>query len=105
MLYDKKWDKEVPVKLRPEQEALLKAADLLRTAGWCRTRRRDEAGRYCLLGSICEISEGVERENAIELVRNYLNFGGRPLWVWNDASSRTKEEVIAALEGAAKQGA
>lgn len=104
MLYDKKWDKEVPVKLRPEQEDLLKAADLLRTAGWCQKTWHDRAGRYCLVGAIYEVSEKGVREDAIALVRNYLNLGGYPPWVWNDASSRTKEQVIAALEGAAEQG-
>lgn len=107
MLYDKKWDKELPVtapekKLEPWQETVKSMIEVLETRGWCQGRIRD-GQRVCLGGALRLATTGStikvfsdEATVVWELLSDRL---GTRAWVWNDTKGRTKEEVIDFLKG------
>jgi hypothetical protein len=95
-----------PIKWAPWQENLLKAAQYIREHGWCQHRMEDTDGRVCLVGAI-KRTLGMSLDSlvfGIEFNKMDTFIGDKDLGGWNDNPSRTKEEVIAALEGAAKRG-
>ncbi len=113
MFKDERFEPKVEVvkpPLTPCQQHLLDAAEYIRTWGWY------QGGLFlghkaCLLGAIYasagyadlarartpNISHAIEKER--KAVERYLDRGN--IASWNDEPGRTKEEVIAALEGAA----
>jgi hypothetical protein len=109
MLYDKKWDKAAETKPLAEwQQDLLNGAQHIREHGWCQGMEYAKRGRAaCLVGAIYRNGEIPIRrlDVARKCVANFLGLNGDPAMavvLWNDAGGRTKEEVITALEGAAK---
>lgn len=109
MLYDKERWEPKPQKLEPWQQCLLDAANRIRKKGWCQGMGVNRWGEMCALGAIGSIDASTTaRTMAARMLVRYLNappYVGYPsvhIPAWNDASGRTKEEVIAALEGAAK---
>lgn len=84
------------------------AADLLETGGWCQNLFAADDGSHCLAGAISK-AWGLGRFATVprlgflaeEAVEDYL--GIQSIVGWNDADGRTKEEVVTALRGAAKE--
>lgn len=109
MLYNKEWEKPaVEPKLEPWQEDLLKAAQLLREQGWCQLAAR-EGTAMCVSRAIADATQSSDRQaaavNALlgHLSPRYVSANlGPSIISWNDTKGRTKEEVITALEAAAK---
>jgi hypothetical protein len=98
-LYDPKEAETKPeVQLEPWRQHLLDAAQYIREHGWCQRTIRDEEGRVCLIGALQSV-EGWENSVAPTMLRRIISC----IPSWNNAPGRTKEEVIAALEGAARQ--
>lgn len=105
MYKDERFDVvEVPVKvleLEPWQKILIEAAGKIRTCGWVQERYGNKKDGYCAVGAIRQ-SHGT-REDRITAKRILSNqIGHQHIPSWNDCRARTKEEVIAALEAAAK---
>lgn len=108
MLYDPKWaPPETEIKIEPWQKILLDAANILEEKGWIQ-RERSRGTNYCMLGAIEVATYGRIRcflrswddhdpvlREAVNHVQNSLD--GLAPWIWNDAESRTKEQVIAKL--------
>lgn len=115
MYYDERKEviPEAPVILEPWQQHLLNAAQYIRDHGWCQLTSKNDKGEVCLEGAISQgvlQAQGVKKYNkqtsdlfcaADRKVRRYLQLT-YPSHYWNDQNGRTKEEVIAALEGAAR---
>lgn len=83
-------------------EILTSAADLIEKYGWIQDCWGDKSRGFDLLESITRACPRGD-ENYLpsyKAISDYLK--GRALTVWNDEPGRTKEEVIAALRGAAK---
>ena len=116
------------VKVEVWQQLLLDAATILRTNNWCQRElcrpisyfSGDGGYAYCMLGALQMAAEGVCLGNAPrveefstrqmgmdywkahEAIRKQIGLSiFTSLWEWNDSPNRMKEEVIAALEGAA----
>ena len=97
----------------PENEdarILLRAAELIEEKGWCQYHGVDHEGGVCVIGAITMVNNSdimgnnsniFENDKYIHLVEDYLGIAHFSIWCWNDAASRTKEEVVAALRGAA----
>lgn len=79
----------------------LEAAAVIEKAGWCQGGLTDRRGRVCLLGAMMLAADslGANRGDMalawVELDRE----AGEALPRWNDAPSRTKEEVLDLLHG------
>lgn len=88
-------------------ETLNRAADMIEERGWAqREGWANEGGPLCLEGGIEAATSITTRRDfiacpAYRAVADYLNYGEKPLYWWNDQRGRTKEEVIEALRGAA----
>lgn len=117
-LEDKKSGSSQDVRpIEPWRQVLLDAAQRLRERGWCKGRLRDDAGSNCAIGAIINYTEKSDyvaefvlmRDNeAIMRLSKYLGCAYQTLSMhidtvstWNNNRKRTKEEVIAALEGCA----
>jgi hypothetical protein len=79
----------------------LEAAAVIEKAGWCQRGLTDLHGRVCLLGAMMLAADSLGANQGemalawVELDRE----AGEALPRWNDAPSRTKEQVIALLRG------
>jgi hypothetical protein len=96
-------------------DVLNQAADLIERTGWCQgAYGRDEYGleqgassvsciSFCALGALRRISGNQfdARVGACKRLRRLI--GGGSIDKWNDASGRTKKEVIATLRRAAQE--
>lgn len=123
MLYDKRWTRTEVAYLPTWRDILMRAADLIEEHGLAKHTTLDSEGRMCARGAImlafnpnCPVygtsgrpswpkwgcGVGVLREADAQLA-SYL--GLLPDWEnvasWNNHVSRTQEEVVAALRGAA----
>jgi hypothetical protein len=78
--------------------ALQRAADLIRKRGWCQRAYARVDGRLCMLGAINTLPIG-NPEAVKDHLKTYL---GTRIYTWNDRRGRTKRQVIAALERAAR---
>lgn len=109
MYYDERKEvvAEAPVPLEPWRRTLLRAADYIRNNGWCQDSYYDtHSSATCILGAIVKVENLRERDLHAKhpVVNGSLKYLGTPtIPAYNDAVGRTKEEVIAALEGAARQ--
>ncbi len=105
MLYNKEWEKPA-VKLEPWQQVLLEAALYLNTHGWTRGTFKNQLGQVCIMGAFaCIVPDMPDRQAAIfTALCEFERYVGQSTASWNDQPHRTKEEVIAALEGAANKG-
>ena len=91
-------------------EILRKAADVLRERGHCKGTYEDDAGHVCAIGAIRVAMFGntaaVNEKywSTTELFEEYLGeeFNADSIVQFNDASVRTPETVIAALNSAAR---
>ena len=79
-----------------ERQALLIARSMIER-GWCQGKWQDEEkGEVCLVGAINAAAAKI----SIWTIPIYLLFDESSLFVWNDVPGRTKEEVLAKLDGA-----
>lgn len=97
MLYDKRWDK---VETKEEwRSILLEAANIIERYGWHQGDFGSKGLGFCALGAIKEASkDGTGMSTAMFRASRYV---GGYIDSWNDHVWRTKEEVVAALRGAA----
>src|SRR4051812_26317426 len=117
MLYDPKWESKTTLD-EPWRETLLRAADVIREHGLAKFTQHDwKTGGVCLHGALsfaltgrpwanpqlpayCAAESAVHRHmlavGAVAVIRS-----GRDSATWNNDESRTAEDVIAILEGAA----
>jgi hypothetical protein len=106
MFFDPHCKPEVEVKLEPWRQQLLDAADYMEQHGHCKRTMQDYRGRVCLYGAIhAIIGREILPVAATAAVSRYLGFmipSRTANMLWNDASERTQDEVVAALRGAAK---
>lgn len=100
---------------RAARDVLRRAAEVLRSSGWCRYElgpANCAAGPHCALGAIHCVADRTSQVN--ELARRRLSAflierrgmpwmqqTSRVITEWNDRRTRTAEEVVAALEEAA----
>lgn len=88
------------------KEILTKAADLIKTAGWCQLQMHDdEYGTFCALGAILRVTDDpyIEREDtqaAIKALTKTIRH--RVIADWNDDPKRTKKQVLSAFMKAAR---
>lgn len=92
--------------MRAEAAALLEdAADLLEQGGWIKNAYQTSEG-YCVVGAIAAAAVSYPlTPTAIHVIaRSALGDAtGVGTMMWNDAPERTKQEVLDALRGAAKE--
>lgn len=73
-----------------------KAADYLREHGWCQGEMTNALGECCANGALLKVADH-ERMGAV--IQAFYDVAGCRLVVhWNDATGRTKEEVIEVFE-------
>jgi hypothetical protein len=115
MLYDPKWETTV-TPVEAWRAALLKAADLIRQRGLAKRSRQTSEGSLCLHGAILMAkydnpwADDFGHCDAVRAVYHYLRSTGvsenmiNPdgLAYWNNEPERTAEDVIKALEAAAR---
>ena len=101
MLHDPKWDKQVEVELDAASRSLLSAAAYIEEHGWCQGVLRKDTGAVCVVGAFLDINCNYE-----VFSRSSAAIGVPPGVIsrWNDAPSRTKNEVINSLRKAAYFG-
>jgi hypothetical protein len=81
------------------KKTLIDAADLIERRGWVQQEYgRPEYG-YCLFGAVFEAAEHGDYDEPWRLLGDRTN--GDPIG-WNDALSRTKEDVLALLRETAE---
>jgi hypothetical protein len=98
MLYDPKWSPpEVKVNVETWQEALLQAADVLERDGWCQHHNYDNDGSRCMLGALGSVSYNYTTSAYGTAILKLQSSLAMRISEWNDATGRTKEEVIAKL--------
>jgi hypothetical protein len=97
-----------PVVVDAIGDILLKAADLIERDGWCQNSYWGPNGEHCALGAIqCSVSgcvsECLDHNYFVIRAKNrFKEFVGIDhIQNWNDASGRTKEDVVTAMRGAA----
>ena len=94
---------------------LLEAADYIEWHGWCQDRVESPGGAVCALGAICHATNDLVAQrllafsppNILARLKKVigvarLDESWHDIQNWNDAPGRTKEEVVAALRGAAR---
>jgi hypothetical protein len=87
-------------------KVLLDAADYIERHGWIQRTYKTNAGKVCATGAIVLSSpRGPDFPvpviiNATARLKKYLGVDHIP--VWNDTPGRTKDEIVAALRGAAR---
>lgn len=113
MLYDPKWEITV-APVETWRATLLKAADLIRERGLAKYTQQDKNRSVCIQGAISiALSGRVHCDNAeyceaTKILGRYLVARGergaseKGNAYWNNTPERTADEVIAALEGAAR---
>lgn len=110
MLFDPKWEAPAvaDIKLEPWQQVLLKAADILEQGRWIQGRSVDEYGGHCAVGAVYAATMRMDMKEIYPFATGMvwahiskLNSGYNTVQSWNDASKRTKEQVVFALRGAA----
>lgn len=83
---------------------LLKARDIIEDKGWVQERWQDEEGRVCVTEAIWQAHRtgysAAAFMNAKDKLRETIGQFG--LMEWNDSPGMTEEEVLNALEVAAK---
>src|ERR1700734_325160 len=113
------WRRRMPVleELPVEVEAplthkanliLARAAEVIKRDGWCQGTYHNEKGNHCAIGAMLQAMKelGGAFTTPVNRVRARIHFCSVNsivcVPVWNDKLERTKEEVIAALEVAAR---
>lgn len=84
-------------------EVLRKAGDVLRARGWCQREFENEAGALCAYGAIREVV-GVSGSGIwtpfVEEFDLVVETPGVFMPLWNDAATRTADEVLVAMDAA-----
>lgn len=115
MLFDKRWEYEVPAKpIDDVSRVLYQAADIISHMGLCKGQATDKWSRHCAGGAIVEAALKGRygplvnifspfSESAIKLALGRLRrtIGTHAFASWNDDPERTEAEVVAALRRAA----
>ena len=99
------------VELEPWRRVLLDAAQYIREHGWCQNTVSTKDGRVCAVGAIGAAYEAAFHDKgcgiaitAMEHLDRHLSISGPwSIPKWNDAPGRTAEDVVAAMEEAARQ--
>lgn len=113
MLYDpKRWNTDpTPQTEEPWRDVLRRAADEVERRGLAKGMLCDEeSGAVCARGAIIAATGLAPSflhwtplsQKADERLGEYLRLGWNEVPHWNNAPSRTKAEVVAALRGAAE---
>ena len=103
MLLDTQPHKVPPVTepIEPWRQLLLDAADLIERQGWWNGKPGKSLSVHCIQTAIS--ATALRGALGCEAAVNFLNYiGGHGIVSWNDAPGRTKEEVLAAMRGAAR---
>jgi hypothetical protein len=85
---------------------LLDAADYIERHGWCQKAYQNGLGNVCIIGALSQVVQWPDdRQGRVIMeisprLKKYL--GATRVDNWNDALGRTKEQVVAALRGAAR---
>jgi hypothetical protein len=85
------------------------AIGLLEQHGWCQRQSRSGSGALCAIAAVAaaangdKVLEDAAQRGLESWVIWHTNFEG--VTEWNDASERTKHEVLAALQAAAEEQA
>ena len=115
MLYNPKWEEEINV-APTWRTVLLRAAEIVRERGLAKWQLEDTDGRVCIHGAIriaayghsAGAGIGPEEIESCQALCKYLRqtdakgIHGYGAAEWNNEPGRTADEVIAALEGAAR---
>ncbi len=122
MLLDPRWEKKPQVTEEPWRELLRRAADLIEKHGLAKyTTLCQDTGTMCVRGALM-VADGYSRMprppvwsmdagctvlEADRALARYLGLSNEPCLNettadWNNRSSRTQKEVVAALRAAAK---
>lgn len=91
-------EQSIPVQLEPWRQVLLNAANQLESKGWCQNMVRDKEGRMCAVGAIA--NQSALYGEAILVLQKFV---GGSVVSWNNAPTRTKEEVVTAMRTCARQ--
>ena len=103
MLLDTQPHKVPPVtkRIEPWRQLLLDAADLIERTNWWNGISLARP-TYCVLTAIGTVGKNTVAYKAATHFSNYVGMGNQSIPQWNDAPGRTKEEVLAAMRGAAR---
>lgn len=113
MLYDPKWEIEMPV-MEEWRLILLKAADLIRKHGLAKHTQFSNSGSMCIHGAISIAAKGVpyQGDRVIcdaedKVIYHLISLGKLPKHCsgagpWNNELNRTASEVIEMLETVAR---
>jgi hypothetical protein len=100
MLYDRRWEEQIPEVKAPElegwQKAILEAREILDRHGWVQGQFENLNG-YCIIGALRHTETCDYSLAAIKLDQHVMRkTGGRicSVMAWNDMSGRTKGEVL-----------
>lgn len=100
---------EAPVTIDPVSAGLERAAEIVRKR-WCQGHMLSPNGLHCAVGAL-HVAAGyyARGDGAGDCVlynnmsrRLHKVIGSRGIMAWNDTKGRTKEEVVAALQAAAR---
>jgi len=86
-------------------EVLTEAASRIRESGWCQFRYHSPRGGMCMMGAVYQVLDELNEEivyddETVDILRSRLaHIPNVNLEAWNDYSGRTKEDVLALLEG------
>ena len=89
-------------------ELRLKAAQIIEERGWCQKWPSMPTGEVCMVGALCAAREGeADWKNSDTAIALRIKATGEmgfdvsrkaaEMVEWNDASGRTKEEIVARL--------
>ena len=87
--------------IEPWRQLLLDAADLIERTNWWNGKSL-ERPTYCALTAITTVGENAVAYKAATHFSIYVGMGNQSIPQWNDTPGRTKEEVLAAMRGAAR---
>jgi hypothetical protein len=104
MLYDPNWTPP-EVKLKPWQETINRAIDLIEVCGWRQRTYGDTYHGFCIIGALRGAgyaSSGLDDAHTrIEAISHICEaIGSDDVTGWNDMLNRTKEQVISKMREA-----
>jgi len=106
---------DVPIKLTPGGELVMKAAGLIRKYGTAKGTMEDERGGLCIYGALYKAMTGnawmgPDSEHSLStfheaerMIATRLGVPeGNSICLWNNAPERTADEIVTMMEQAAK---
>lgn len=76
------------------KQALLQAAEILETNGWCRGMMSDPRGRLCALAALWRVGDKRASGEAQALLEKHMKY---TITAWNDLRAANSNEVIRTL--------